>query len=229
MIAAGGVEMVRHCCCHFSQCYLLKELKVFSSVDKKLDSKATAKAVFGDNTKPPKFGDELVSTPLRGWIEACAWSPSGETLAVATHESRVTMILVGLGGSFGTVEVHPVNLRGLPLTSLVFANDSTLVGAGYDMDPLKLAQSANGWVVEGHLDERKQKNVTRNVKQQMIDMAARAGQALHEHDTTHENTITSIRSVADGQFTTSGLDGRIAVWNISNLQDCFAKLKLSQR
>ena len=79
-------------------------------------------------------------------------------------------------------------------------DDQTAVGAGYDMDPLKLSMGAGGWEVTGHLDERKKGgNTTRSVKQLAIDKAARGGHAIHEHDTTHENTITCVRMLPGSQ------------------------------
>lgn len=160
-----------------------------------------------------------------------------------------------------------MNLRGLPLAALQvhpllavhprlrsrlqFVDDQTLVGGGYDMDPLKLSLGSEGWAVDGHLDTRKKAgNTSRSVKQLAMDKAARGGHAIHEHDTTHENTITCMRmlpgdepllqvtldiayrmimAAAPGQFTTSGLDGRLVFWNVGDVADAFANLKLESR
>ena len=92
--------------------------------------------MFGTGAKPPKFGEEVLeAVPSRAWIEAVAWSPSGEIVAFASHDSRVTFVnvalvphvplkdqclrvMLGQGDSFGSVEVSSVSLRGLPLTTL---------------------------------------------------------------------------------------------------------------
>jgi len=215
LLAAGGVD---------------NELRVFSTVDKKLDAKATAKAVFGDSGKPPSFGQTLATAAARSWIEAAAWSPSGEVVAFASHDSRVSVMTMAMGDNFGSFEVQPIRLRGLPLTSLKFLDETTLVGGGYDMDPLKFTSDGSSWTAEGNLDAKKGSgNKTRSVADKLRDDAARGGHSVHECETMHQNTITSICKLTDdGQFSTVGLDGRIVFWNVGNGAPCY-NLTLQQK
>jgi len=59
LIAAGGCD---------------KRVCVYVSIIKSLDSKAAAKAIFGD-VKPPKFGECIASVDTQGWVNGVAFSP----------------------------------------------------------------------------------------------------------------------------------------------------------
>jgi len=216
LLACGGVD---------------NELRIYSTVDKKLDAKATAKAVFGEAGKPPKFGQLLMTAAAHAWVEAVAWAPNGESVAFASHDSRISVVTIATGDNFGSFEVQPIRLRTLPMTSLLFLDNTTLVGAGYDHDPLKLTFDGSSWSVEGNLDAKKKSaNTTRSVREMRKDEADRGGASVHQSLTVHENTITSICKLTDdGQFSTAGLDGRIVFWNTGGGADRFAGLALDGR
>jgi len=126
--------------------------------------------------------------------------------------------------------VSSLRLSGLPLSKLGFLNDTVCVGAGYDMVPIKFTASGPGaWSCEGSMDQgRAKKEKKKSAATMWEDKADRAGQEKHEHNTTHENIISSmfVKPGSDVEFTTAGLDGRIAFWNAASLEGSFKGLSL---
>ncbi|CAE7242456.1 arcA, partial [Symbiodinium sp. KB8] len=79
------------------------------------------------------------------WINAAAWSPSGNCLAYATQASDVCF----LSARGGAVTEQTIRVRGLPALSLAFIDDKTLVAAGFDMNPAIFRHPGDGWVTSG--------------------------------------------------------------------------------
>ena len=79
MVFGGGCESAWH-----RQCLVLGEWE------------HVAQAVFGDSGKPPSFGQTLATAAARSWIEAAVWSPSGEVVAFASHDSRVSVMTMAM-------------------------------------------------------------------------------------------------------------------------------------
>jgi len=213
LIAAGGCD---------------KKVLVFSAIIKALDSKAAAKEVFGD-VKPPKFGEKLFEFKTSGWVNGLAFSPSGNILSVASHDSRMHFLSTNVA-SFEFGLVSQLRLKGLPATKVAFLDEKTCVAAGFDMVPNLYSSSSGEWKVAGVLDVVQEKEKKKKGAAAMwADRDNRAGQEAHEHKTTHENNITSIwvKPGSSEEFTTAGLDGRVVFWNTS-LEASFGGLKLRQ-
>lgn len=81
----------------------------------------------------------------QAWINAAAWSPSGNCLAYATQASDVCF----LSARGGAVTEQTIRVRGLPALSLAFIDDKTLVAAGFDMNPAIFRHPGDGWVTSG--------------------------------------------------------------------------------
>jgi len=214
LVAAGGCD---------------KKICVYSAVIKALDSKAAAKAIFGEG-KPPRFGECLQSIDVAAWVNAVSFSPCGTTLAAATHDSRVHFLELSYGAGIELVSSTPLRLKGLPFTKLEFLDSNKCIGAGYDMVPVSITTGGPGsWTCEGSMDDKKQKAAgPKGAKQFFQDRADRAGQEKHSHSTTHENAISSLFVNSTTEFTTAGLDGRVVFWNAEGLEGSFAGMKLRQ-
>merc|ERR1711934_316260 len=213
LIAAGGCD---------------KKICVYSVIIKALDSKAAAKEIFGDG-RPPKFGECLASIDVGAWVNAVCFSPSGTTLAAATHDSKAHFLQLNYGTGVEVVTATNIRLKGLPINKLAFLDEGVCVGVGWDMVPLKLTGAGEAWTCEGSMDSTKKKGSSKkSAAEEWANRADRAGQAKHEHSTTHENTISSIfvKPGSNTDFTTAGLDGRVVFWNASSLEGSFAGLKL---
>lgn len=213
LVAAGGCD---------------KCVTVHSAVMKQVDDKAAVMAFFGGE-KPPKTGERLFRFEMAGWINCLAFSPSGNLLAAAAHDSTVKFASVG-NNPVALGEEKLLKLKGLPLNSMEFIDDSTLIGGGHDMVPIKLTAAGGGWECMGSLDvvkEKKELSGAAAVRAKMQQQADHGGKEAHHHKTTHENRITSVRVKKGSEdFTTAGMDGRICFWNASGIEGSFKGLKL---
>jgi actin related protein 2/3 complex subunit 1A/1B len=214
LLAAGGID---------------KTINVYTTWKKDYDTKADGVAYFGGMfDKPPKLGTSLFVLPVQGWVNCVAFSPSGNTLAVATHDSRLHLISVTVADKAVTCEAkEALRLPGLPLSQVGFLGDNKIVAAGYDMIPIAFTASGDSWAMTGSLESGKKKKKKKTGAAQMWqDKDNRGGQEEHTHHTTHEGNITSLRVRADSEmFTTAGLDGRVVFWDAS-LANGFAGLTL---
>jgi actin related protein 2/3 complex, subunit 1A/1B len=127
--------------------------RVFSAYISRVDT-PDMEGVFGDLTDT--FGELLAEFETHGWVTAISWSPKGDRLAFACHDSTVSIVYF-FGGDAGQQEqpvVQTIKLKGLPLTTILFCNQDKVVGGGHDMAPLVFAPNGEGfWSLAKNLDE----------------------------------------------------------------------------
>lgn len=212
LLAAGSADM---------------KARVFSAYLKEVDQKP----------EPTVWGSKLpfntvcgeYSSPSGGWVHAVAFSPSGDALAFAGHDSSVSIVYPS-GPEQAPQAVHNVRLPNLPFLSLIFSSENSIIGAGHDYDPIQLTGDLNsGWVVNKSLDDPSSRahapsasaaraggpgrlassaafQTFRQADSRGISSAGSGGVAVGtsnvkggERNTAHQNTITSIRAY-EGQF-----------------------------
>eukprot|EP00029_Vermamoeba_vermiformis_P001658 TRINITY_DN11870_c0_g1_i1.p1 TRINITY_DN11870_c0_g1~~TRINITY_DN11870_c0_g1_i1.p1 ORF type:complete len:353 (+),score=45.76 TRINITY_DN11870_c0_g1_i1:215-1273(+) len=177
--------------------------KIVSGFINMFDKKADINVVsFGDRLP---FGTLVKDYEARGWIHCVKWSPSGTHLAYASHDSTLTLVDVTMQDHV----VHTVRYSHLPLLDLLWINDRSIVGVGYDCTPLLFQKQDAGWTFVTSLDEHFQQGI------EEINN--------HELRTTHRNCITCIQAVtstpdAGASFSTSGLDGYLVIWHVEALE-----------
>ena len=202
--------------------------RVFSCYVPEVDGPNQQIANFSDN-RP--FGEDYVEFASNGWVNSVAWSPSGNSLAFCGHDSSIHF------ASFASnpPAVQVIKTPDLPLFRLMFLSDSCLVGGGHEMVPV-LYHNTNMWSQHSKLDsatagasvvaeEKKSSNsaAARNIFQ---SKTARGQDAAAQGDklmTRHENCITCIQNLSPNaaqctKFSTSGLDGRVVVWDLQALR-----------
>merc|ERR1712166_398514 len=91
-----------------------------------------------------------------GWINCLAFSPSGGLIAAAVHDATVKFVQLGANGIPSGAE-SMLKLKGLPLNSMEFMDEATLIAGGHDMVPFKLAAVGGSWQCVGSLDVEKEK------------------------------------------------------------------------
>ena len=146
---------------------------------------------------PTVWGDKLpfntvcgeFSDGRGGWVHSVAFSPSGDALAFAGHDSAINVAYPSADGNHAVITV-PTNT--LPYRSLIWANEQQIVAGGFDCAPL-LFETSDGqdWHLSGSLDVgRKKASTTASVLSRFKAMDSR-GQADKDTDlaTTHQNTI----------------------------------------
>ena len=143
----------------------------------------------------------------------------------------------------GGPAVFTVKMSTLPLCTLTWTTEESIVAAGHDCQPLVFTGNQGGWELIGSLDDPQSNkstgasragsgapgrlnnaafNTFRNAAERGISnnpgspTTANSGES--ELFTVHQNTITSVRPYAGqpgavAQVSTSGVDGKLVVWD----------------
>jgi len=191
--------------------------RIFSAYIKGVD-KAAPDTPFGNKLG---FGDLLAEMDqTMGWVEAVKWSPSGKLLGFVGHDSTLAIADI----SSGNPSVSVVKYKDLPFRDLLFINETTVVAVGHDCQPV-LFQGQGGWKFVKKLDEGSstaaasggaQSNAFK-VFQNKVDKGTETAQET-TLNTKHQNCITYVNvykssGPAVSQYSTSGLDGQVIVWD----------------
>ncbi|KZT09756.1 actin-like protein ARPC3 [Laetiporus sulphureus 93-53] len=227
LLAAGSADM---------------KARVFSAYIKDVDKKP-APSVWGEKLPFNTICGEYTS-PAGGWVHAVGFSPSGDVLAFASHDSSISIVYPG------GPAMYTIKLSSLPLLTLTWTTENALVAAGHDCQPLVFSGSEGGWELIGSLDDPHANkssggarsgfggaspmgrlnsaafNAFRNADSRGISNVpgspTASSSAESELFTVHQNTITSVRPYegAPGNITkvsTSGADGRLVVWDVNQI------------
>lgn len=105
------------------------------------------------------LGEVFAEFGCHGWVHSVAWSPSGNSLAFAGHDSTLHVLTFSspgapalprdrhgtlvsderplwCGGEAGVAPVESiVSLSGLPLSVVSFISDRSIIGGGHDCNP----------------------------------------------------------------------------------------------
>nr|KYP47643.1 Actin-related protein 2/3 complex subunit 1 [Cajanus cajan] len=204
--------------------------RVFSTFIKGVDAKDSKKGTSSDS----KFGEMIVQLDLSSsWTFGVKWSPSGNTLAYVGHNSMIYFV-DDVGPS---PLAQNVVFRDLPLRDVLFVSERKVIGVGFDCNPMVFAADERGiWSFVRNLGERKAVSSGSRYGSQFSEAFGKFyGQSKHgvsndavetsrTRGIVHENCINCIMPLGDHgslkrRFSTSGLDGRIAVWDLENEQD----------
>ncbi|XP_047334953.1 actin-related protein 2/3 complex subunit 1A-like isoform X1 [Impatiens glandulifera] len=201
--------------------------RVFSTFIKGVDKKESGKAAASDS----KFGELIVQLDLsNSWAFGVRWSPSGNTLAYVGHNSMIYFVdEIGPSPSAQTVA-----FRDLPLRDVLFISEKIVIGVGYDCNPMVFTKDERGlWSFTKFLEERNKPSTGQKYTSQLSGTFGRlyGGQSRNEnnsskpHGNAHDNfinCIVPIKKVGNAKmtrFSTSGLDGRVVVWDLVNQDD----------
>jgi len=187
--------------------------RIFSAFIKGVD-KGTPDTPWGNKLG---FGDVLAEMDqAMGWVQSVKWSPSGKLLAFVGHDSTVCIA----DTTSGTPSVTTVRYNSLPFRDLLFINETSLVAVGNDCTPV-LFNSQGGWKFVKKLDEGGAAQAATGgnanafkVFQSKVDKGTEGQETTL--NTKHQNCITFINACKAGavtQYSTSGLDGQLIVWD----------------
>lgn len=138
----------------------------------------------------------------------------------------------------------------LPLVSLIWASEDSIIAAGHDCQPYVFSGNEAGWKLIGSLDDTSVPKSTLSPSRfspggpGRLNSAAfntfknadsrgisRTGGSAGESEllTVHQNTITSVRpyegeSGAVTRVSTTGVDGKLVIWNVGAVTALTAKL-----
>ncbi|KAI8983847.1 WD40-repeat-containing domain protein [Pilobolus umbonatus] len=206
LLAAGSADM---------------KARVFSSFIKGLDKKPTP-TLWGDKLPFNTLCGEF-SSGRGGWVHSVAFSPSGNVLAFAGHDSTVNIVYPGEGGNHTVINLVSNHLS---FRSLLWTNESQIVAAGFDCVPVLFETKNNrDWHFSGSLDiGRKKISQTSSVLNRFKTMDSR-GELENDVilNTVHQNTINEIRLYAGSRenvthYSTAGVDGKVVIWEFDPSQ-----------
>jgi len=221
LLAAGSADM---------------KARVFSAFIKDVDKRPAA-TVWGEKLPFNTICGEYTS-PAGGWVHAVGFSPSGDVLAFASHDSSISIVYPGGPTIFN------IRISSLPFVSLTWTAEDSLVAAGHDCQPIVFSGSEAGWQAVGSLDDTTAPkssgaskfgapgvgrlnsaafNTFRNAdsRGQSSPVSGQTSTGT-ELMTVHQNTITNVRPYQSHggnvtKISTSGADGKLVIWNVSNV------------
>ncbi|XVF58554.1 hypothetical protein PTKIN_Ptkin07bG0075500 [Pterospermum kingtungense] len=204
--------------------------RVFSTFIKGVDTRESKTG----SSSNSKFGEQIVQLDLSfSWAFGVEWSPSGNTLAYVGHNSMIYFV-DDVGPS---PLAQNVAFRNLPLRDVLFISEKMVIGVGFDCNPMVFAADESGiWSFIRFLGERKASSSGPKYGSQFSEAFGKLyGQSKHgsSSDTVeqssiqgvfHENCINCIvhlrkEGFRTKRFSTSGLDGKVVIWDLENEED----------
>ncbi|KAL2427137.1 Actin-related protein 2/3 complex subunit 1 [Exophiala dermatitidis] len=197
--------------------------RVFSGFIKGVDNRPEP-SVWGERLPFNTVCGEYLNDAA-GWIHAVSFSPSGNALAFAAHDSSITVVYPSAPDQPPRAMLN-VSVHSLPFTSLIWNGEAEIIAAGYDCEPFRFRGGESGWELAGSVETKHRPGAG--------GLAAREESALHmfrqmdlkgkvKDDTqlasTHQNTINTIRVYEESggdvkKFSSSGVDGRVVIWTL---------------
>ncbi|KAM7524553.1 hypothetical protein LguiA_014455 [Lonicera macranthoides] len=198
--------------------------RLFSTFIKGVDKKNSSK---GSSSSDTKFGEQIIQLDLSfSWAFGVKWSPSGNTLAYVGHNS----IIYFVDEVCPNPSAQSVAFRDLPLRDVLFVSERMVIGVGYDCNPMVFAADERGiWSFVRFLGEKKTSSSPK-YGSQFSAFGKLYGQSKHGNSNNtggivHENCINCIlplKRAGDSKvtrFSTSGLDGKLVIWDLKNEAD----------
>lgn len=161
---------------------------------------------------------EFQNTPNGGgWIHSVAFSPCGKKICWVAHNSTICVADATKGNA-----VKRLNIEYLPFLSCIWMGSDYIVAAGYNCIPVLYTYNHNGQLSSlcrlDHTRKKESGGLSAMRKFQSLDRQARTD-INDTLNSVHQNTINCVRKVSDNEFSTSGLDGQLVVWNLKLLED----------
>jgi actin related protein 2/3 complex subunit 1A/1B len=196
--------------------------RVLSSFVKGVDARPEASA-WGERLPFNTVCGEFLNNTA-GWVHSVAFSPSGNALAFASHDSTLTVVYPG-GPDQPPNAILSISTQVLPFMSLVWSTESEIIAAGYNCEAYRLQGNEQGWQLAGSLESKGRPGLTEareesalNMFRQM-DLKGKSGTDDTKLKTVHQNTINTIRSFSESggsvtKISSTGVDGRVVIWSL---------------
>ncbi|KAM7206919.1 WD40-repeat-containing domain protein [Rhypophila sp. PSN 637] len=196
--------------------------RVFSAFIKGVDARPDP-SVWGERLPFNTVCGEYMNNSA-GWVHSVAFSPSGDAVAFAAHDSSITVVYPS-GPDQPPKAIISVNTQLLPFMSLIWNGEAEIIAAGYDCEAFRFKGDSNGWQLAGTLEAAKSRpglgggdreESALNMFKQM-DLKGKVKDDT-QLKTIHQNTISTIRPYEESgsgvtKFSSSGVDGRVVIWH----------------
>jgi len=192
------------------------QVTVYSAFVKNVDNSKAASAgtSFGKFSPKEAVGCQMQTFKASGWITGIAFSPSGNQLAWVTRSSTIEFLYC----ETTDLKSQYIKLRSLPLSSLFWPNENTVIAGGHDCTPVLFQGSALNFQHVRDLDvgdtvQQKSSATAKDIFQNKTKLGLEGGE---EHDiylpTKHQNRIIEITGHTQNTFSTVGCDGNQIIW-----------------
>ena len=161
-----------------------------------------------------------------GWVHSVGFSPSGNALAFASHDSTLTVVYPSAPDQ-PPAAVISISTQVLPFMSLVWTSEDEIIAAGYNCEAYRLQGSEQGWQLAASLEQSKGRPGMSEAREEsafnMFRQMDLKGKSAAEDDTklktVHQNSIKTVRVYAEAggrvsRVSSSGVDGRVVVWSV---------------
>ena len=165
-----------------------------------------------------------------GWVHGVSFSASGSRLAWVSHDSTVS-----IADASKSVQVSTLKTEFLPLLSVSFVSENSVVAAGHDCCPMLFNYDDRGCLTFiSKLDIPKQsiqRNMSAMGRFRNMDKRATTKDRNTALETLHQNSITQVSIYeVDKQdcrnFCTSGIDGAMTIWDFKTLESSIQGLRI---
>ncbi|KPI39743.1 Actin-related protein 2/3 complex subunit 1 [Cyphellophora attinorum] len=197
--------------------------RVFSGFVKGVDERPEA-SVWGERLPFNTVCGEYLNDAA-GWVHSVCFSPSGNAIAFSSHDSSITVVYPSPAGPEAPPQAMiNISTQLLPFASLIWSSETEIIAAGYDCEAFKFRGDESGWQISGTVEQQrgpgiaKEESALQMFKQ--MDLKGKSNKNDTQLNTTHQNTINTIRAYDVGsggqvkRFSTSGVDGRVVVWTV---------------
>jgi len=197
--------------------------RVFSAFIKGVD-KRPEPTVWGERLPFNTVCGEYINSS-GGWVHSVAFSPSGDALAFAAHDSSVTVVYPS-GPEQPPQAVVTVTTQMLPFMSIIWTKEDELVAAGHDCHPVVFQGGIGGWQLAYSVDDPNKAESVVSREDTAFDMFKKIDSKGRNNvddtslKTIHQNTISTLRPYEGGigavtKFSSSGVDGRVVIFSVA--------------
>lgn len=169
---------------------------MFSSFIKGVDERPES-SVWGERLPFNTVCGEYLNNSA-GWVHSVAFSPSGNALAFAAHNSSLTVVYPS-GPEQPPSAVVSLSTQLLPFLSLIWKGESEIIAAGYDCEAYRLRGNEQGWQIVGSMESKGRPGMEEMREESALNMFRQMDLKGKSKDdtqlkTVHQNTIATVRA-----------------------------------
>ena len=187
--------------------------RVFSAYLKEIEEKPES-CSWG---KKMTWGNLMGEYSNDAWAHSVSFSPSGDQLAWASHDSTVSVF--DAAGD----KLHCLKLPELPFLTCLFLSEQSIIVAGHGCFPALITITGGGLEFKQKLmpkSQAKADSKTMGARKMFEGMDTRGTTSeVKALETIHQNSITQISRYSNTGFSTTGVDGQLVIWNTAAMSD----------
>lgn len=169
--------------------------RVFSTFIKGIDSRPPP-GVWGERIPFNTVCGEFMNNSA-GWVHSVSFSPSGNALAFAAHDSSITVVYPSEPDQPPRAVVS-ISTQLLPFMSLIWTTEDEIIAAGYDCEAFRFQGDEGGWKLAGALESKGKPGIGAGGEESALNMFKQMdlkGKAKDDTQlkTVHQNTVSTLR------------------------------------